>query len=120
VSPADNTLRILANMSTLLDRLKALLKAKKEHECLAAVRLQAAAWGLGTPAGAISPWGEASGCYLQGHHAAIIGGAGSGAPASSRARFPCPAGGADVHAAQLVATVYVQPLGLAHTSCDSN
>ena len=47
VSPAaDNTLRILADMSTLLDRLKALLKAKEERERLAVVRLQAAARGL--------------------------------------------------------------------------
>ena len=47
---------------------------------------------------------------------AIIGGAGSGAPTGSRVRVPCPVGGVKhVHAAQLIAAVRVQSLGLAST-----
>jgi len=44
----DNTLRILADVSTQLDRLRVRLQAKdkEEHELRAAVRLQAAARGL--------------------------------------------------------------------------
>ena len=48
---------------------------------------------------------------------AIIGGAGSGAPTGSRVRVPCSVGGGvkHVHAAQLIAAVRVQSLGLAST-----
>jgi len=52
---------------------------------------------------------------------AIIRGAGSGAPTGSKERVPCLAGGAkDAYAAQLVAAVRVQLLGLAYTPCGSN
>ena len=68
------------------------------------------AWTPGTPASTDSPWGE------------IIGGAGSGAPASSKARLSCPAHGADeAHGAQHGAmanhSLQVRPLELAYTSC---
>ena len=53
---------------------------------------------------------------------AIVGGASGGVPASSRARFPCPAAGAEVvHVAPHVAATHCSlpshPLGLAYPSC---
>jgi len=56
---------------------------------------------------------------------AIVRGASSGVPASSRARFPCSVAGAEVlHVAPHVAATHYNlashPLGLAYPSCSSN